>query len=109
MVQGMRQGIAKSASKGTEISMQSRTAMAWGEEVLRRAGVLLVLAAAWAAGGAGSGGASEEERAWVEPARRTHARFSGQRGTFAQFGDSITVTAAFWTPLREERRNASAE
>ncbi|MBM3215849.1 hypothetical protein FJZ36_13130 [Candidatus Poribacteria bacterium] len=32
-----------------------------------------------------------------------------QRGTFAQFGDSITVTMAFWAPLRYRRRNASPE
>lgn len=36
---------------------------------------------------------------WVEPMRKVHARFSGSAGTFAQFGDSITVTMAFWAPL----------
>jgi hypothetical protein len=44
---------------------------------------------------------------WVAAARQVHARFKGQPGTFAQFGDSITVTQAFWSPLRYERRNAS--
>src|SRR5437868_11144963 len=38
--------------------------------------------------------------------RRIHARFTGQRGTFAQFGDSITVTQAFWSPLQSSCRNA---
>lgn len=37
--------------------------------------------------------------AWVEPMRKIHARFTGRPGTFAQFGDSITVTMAFWAPL----------
>jgi len=36
--------------------------------------------------------------------RRTHAGH-GQKGTFAQFGDSITVTRAFWGPLRYSRKN----
>ncbi len=37
---------------------------------------------------------------WVEPMRRVHARWKGTKGTFSQYGDSITVTMAFWTPLR---------
>jgi len=44
---------------------------------------------------------------WADAARRTHAHFQGQAGTVAQFGDSITVTQAYWSPLRYERRNAS--
>jgi hypothetical protein len=31
--------------------------------------------------------------------RQVHAEFTGQEGTFAHFGDSITVTMAFWTPM----------
>jgi lysophospholipase L1-like esterase len=31
--------------------------------------------------------------------KKVHARFSGTPGTFAHFGDSITVTMAFWSPL----------
>jgi len=37
---------------------------------------------------------------WVEPMRAVHARFAGQQGTFAQLGDSITESRAFWTSLR---------
>jgi hypothetical protein len=48
-----------------------------------------------------------EPPAWAEPARRTHARFTGRPGTLALFGDSITVSQAFWSPLRGVRRNAS--
>src|SRR5438477_2626416 len=36
---------------------------------------------------------------WQEPMRKVHARSAGTKGTFAQFGDSITVTMAFWAPL----------
>jgi len=38
--------------------------------------------------------------------REVHARFKGKKGTFAQFGDSITVTMAFWAPLDGARKNA---
>jgi lysophospholipase L1-like esterase len=41
---------------------------------------------------------------WVAPMRQVHAKFSGKAGTFAQFGDSITVTMAYWAPLRYERK-----
>jgi lysophospholipase L1-like esterase len=50
-----------------------------------------------------------EEQPWREAMARVHARFSGRPGTFAQFGDSITVTLAFWAPLPEERRNTTPE
>ena len=46
---------------------------------------------------------------WVEPMRTVHARFQGERGTFAQFGDSITDSQAFWHSLRWKRANASPE
>ena len=36
---------------------------------------------------------------WVAAMKETHAHFTGTRGTFAQFGDSISVTLAFWAPL----------
>jgi hypothetical protein len=46
--------------------------------------------------------------AWVAPMRRAHARFTGKRGTFAQFGDSITVTLAYWAPLQFEPKGLDA-
>jgi hypothetical protein len=36
---------------------------------------------------------------------RVHARFTGVRGTFATFGDSITFSPGFWYPLQEGARN----
>lgn len=39
------------------------------------------------------------EPAWVAPMRDAHARFTGTPGTLALFGDSITHSAAFWSPL----------
>lgn len=46
---------------------------------------------------------------WVEPMRQVHARFHGTNGTLAQFGDSITVTMAYWTPLEGTPKNMKAE
>ena len=49
---------------------------------------------------------STETPYWLDNAKQTHEKFTGQPGTFAHFGDSITVTLAFWTPLLYERKNA---
>ena len=46
---------------------------------------------------------------WVDAMTRVHAKFRGKTGTFAHFGDSITETLAFWTPLKYERKNGSPE
>src|SRR5438105_8398883 len=46
---------------------------------------------------------------WRAAAARVHARFTGKPGTFAQLGDSITVTQAFWSPLLYARKNAPPE
>src|SRR4030095_13731150 len=47
------------------------------------------------------------EKKWIEPMRKVHARFSGVPGTFAQFGDSVTFSAAFWSPLSVPPKNMS--
>ena len=41
---------------------------------------------------------------WVAPMREVHARFTGQPKTLAHFGDSITVTMAYWAPLEQLRQ-----
>ena len=51
----------------------------------------------------------DENRYWAEAMAKVHERFSGEKGTFAHFGDSITVTLAFWTPLLYSRKNAGEE
>ncbi len=43
---------------------------------------------------------------WADAMVQAHSKFSGQKGTFTHFGDSITVTLAFWTPLLYSRKNA---
>jgi lysophospholipase L1-like esterase len=53
--------------------------------------------------------AKSDKEPWVEAMRKTHARFQGTAGTLAQFGDSITVTMAYWTPLSGEPRGLSKE
>lgn len=36
---------------------------------------------------------------WVEGMKAAHASFKGKAGYVAQFGDSITYSMAFWTPI----------
>lgn len=53
--------------------------------------------------------AQDNGKDWLEPMKQVHARFRGEKGTFAAFGDSITVSLAFWAPLRYGRKNMGAE
>jgi len=46
---------------------------------------------------------------WVQPMREVHGRFAGTPGTFAHFGDSITVSLAFWAGLESKPKNMSAD
>lgn len=43
--------------------------------------------------------AGVQSREVLAAMRKVHAGFSGQPGYVAQFGDSITYTMAFWTPI----------
>jgi hypothetical protein len=46
---------------------------------------------------------------WVPAMRETRQRFSGKPGTLALFGDSISVSLAFWAPLSSSPRGLSPE
>jgi lysophospholipase L1-like esterase len=76
-------------------------------------GVSLLLALAFLVPEELSVRADPEPRAqvkdWVEHMKQVHAKFKGRKGTFATFGDSITVSMAFWAPLRHKRKNMSPE
>ncbi len=50
-----------------------------------------------------------EQPDWLEPMRAVHARFRGKPGTFAELGDSITDSRAFWSSLRWQRDAAPPE
>jgi hypothetical protein len=63
----------------------------------------LLLAFVVMAGGTVVARAADEP--WVASMKQVHAKFTGKTGTFAQFGDSITITMAYWAPLRHERKN----
>jgi lysophospholipase L1-like esterase len=52
---------------------------------------------------------ADEPPAWVAAMKKVHADFKGTPGTFAHFGDSITVSKAFWTPLSYEPKKMSPE
>jgi lysophospholipase L1-like esterase len=87
--------------------------------LLRKAMQAVLIALAWAAGGAVARAAEEtaprenpaqgRPPAWVEPMREVHARFSGTPGTLALWGDSITISLAFWAPLAGEPRKMPPE
>jgi lysophospholipase L1-like esterase len=49
--------------------------------------------------------AKTKEPEWVKPMREVHAKFTGKPGTLALFGDSITISMAYWAPLREVPKN----
>ena len=51
----------------------------------------------------------EGARDWIAAMKEVHARFTGTKGTFAHFGDSITVTRAFWFPLALKSTNMTPE
>jgi lysophospholipase L1-like esterase len=48
---------------------------------------------------------AEDIPTWKEPMKQAHAHFKGKPGTLALFGDSITVTKAFWAPLSYAPKN----
>jgi len=62
-----------------------------------------------AAGAPAAAPRAADDPPWVEPMKKVHARFSGEKGTFAHFGDSITVSMAFWASLRGSHSNMSLE
>ncbi|MBE0534660.1 MAG: right-handed parallel beta-helix repeat-containing protein [Phycisphaerae bacterium] len=76
---------------------------------MKRKNVCAIIAWAGLVCCGGMANAGREEPDWVEPMRQVHAGFAGEPGTLAHFGDSITVTLAYWTPLLYARNNASPE
>jgi lysophospholipase L1-like esterase len=56
---------------------------------------------------AATAAAAEETPSWVAPMKKVRSRFTGTPGTLANFGDSITVSLAFWAPLRGEPNKMS--
>ena len=68
--------------------------------------IVLSLVALFAAGWLDTAAAADPD--WVEPMREVHARFRGTPGTLALFGDSISVSQAYWSPLRGEPKGLSA-
>jgi lysophospholipase L1-like esterase len=47
----------------------------------------------------GSAPAADEHPYWLNAMQEVHAKFRGTPGYVAQFGDSITHSMAFWTPI----------
>jgi hypothetical protein len=57
----------------------------------------------------GPGAIRAADSDWVEPMKKVRSRFTGMPGTLALFGDSVTVSLAFWAPLRGEPKDTSEE
>jgi lysophospholipase L1-like esterase len=55
------------------------------------------------------GTCGETAPAWAGAMRTVHQRFKGKPGTLAQFGDSITDSLAYWTPLLYDPKGMSPE
>ncbi|MFO0964662.1 MAG: SGNH/GDSL hydrolase family protein [Gemmataceae bacterium] len=49
------------------------------------------------------------EPAWPAAMKKVHTDFKGTPGTLALFGDSITVSMAFWSPLQYEPKGMAKE
>lgn len=49
--------------------------------------------------------ANTKQPEWVKPMKTVRAKFTGKPGTLALFGDSITISMAFWAPLAGEPQN----
>jgi len=41
---------------------------------------------------------------WVANMKKVHAKFKGETGTFAHFGDSITISMAFWSGMKYSQK-----
>jgi geranylgeranyl transferase type-2 subunit beta len=52
---------------------------------------------------------ADDAAPWVGQMKQVHARFTGTTSTLALFGDSITVSLAFWAPLRAEPKGMPNE
>jgi len=50
-----------------------------------------------------------DEPEWIAEMQQVHSRFTGEKGVFALFGDSITISRAFWFGLPHGRKNAPKE
>ncbi len=50
-----------------------------------------------------------QEPYWVEPMRQVHSEYTGDGGTIARFGDSITVSLAFFKQLHYGHTNTTPE
>ncbi|MCI0701009.1 MAG: SGNH/GDSL hydrolase family protein [Planctomycetia bacterium] len=52
---------------------------------------------------------ADEVPAWVKPMKEVRAKFTGKPGSLALFGDSISVSKAFWAPLASPPKDLPAD
>ncbi|MFQ5808540.1 MAG: GDSL-type esterase/lipase family protein, partial [Armatimonadota bacterium] len=89
-------------------ALQFSTLKAWQISELRRRVAELILGTAPTTAAATEAPAEDGDD-WVEAMKPVHAKFTGQQGTVAQFGDSITITMAFFVPLQMQIKNVPEE
>jgi lysophospholipase L1-like esterase len=68
-----------------------------------------VLLAGLGAAGLPISRAAADAPPWVAAMKKVRSHFTGTPGTLALFGDSITVSLAFWAPLRGEPKGMPKE
>jgi len=88
------------------MSNRPRLNYARNQLALALGGLILTLAAV---GDAQAESAGPDKKVWVPAMQRTHAKFTGGPGVFAQFGDSITCSRAFWFTMRYHAEKGPAE
>jgi hypothetical protein len=89
-------------------ALQFSTLRAWQISELRRRVAELILGMTPTAAAATQAPADGGDD-WAEAMKPVHAEFTGQQGTVAQFGDSITITMAFFVPLQMQINNVPDE
>jgi hypothetical protein len=71
--------------------------------------VRLALLAAVLSGLCSPAAHAEKAPDWALAMKKVRSRFTGKPGTVALFGDSISVSLAFWAPLRGDPKKMSAD
>jgi len=71
--------------------------------------LILLFAAGAAAAADKKWSSGPEKKVWVPAMKKVHEKFTGERGVFAEFGDSITCSRAFWFTMRYHAEKGSPE
>ena len=93
----------------TRRCFHSQTANAFRIRLLVGAATLLLVTCRCTFAAAQGADAGPDARVWVPAMKMVHERFTGEQGTLALFGDSITASRAFWFGLQYAREGDDRE